>query len=157
MKQIELTRGQFALVDDEDFEELNQYYWQAQPTRTKTGYYAVRNNGYSLAGVRLKVKMHREIMACPKGLEVDHRNGDFLNNCRSNLRICTHAENAKNQRKRKGSSHYKGVKRHTNYWRADIMVNYKRYFLGLFKTQEEAKAAYNQRALIVHGDFYNVG
>lgn len=154
MKKIKLTKGQQALVDDNDFEYLNQYHWHAAPNRTKTGFYAVRNS-VSQSGTRLKIRMHREIMTVydPK-LEVDHVDGQGLNNQKHNLRVCSHSNNIKNQRKRKGSSKYRGVKRHGDkYWRADIMCNYKRYFLGLFTTQEQAARAYRLAAKRLYGEF----
>lgn len=95
MKEIPLTQGKVALVDDEDFELLNQLNWYAY--KNKTGnYYAVRN--YSAEkGKRKIILMHREIMDAPKGIQVDHRNGDGLYNQKENLRLATHQQNSFNQ------------------------------------------------------------
>ena len=139
---IPLTREQVALVDKDDYERLKNYCWQAQPNRTKTKYYAVRNNGFDERGTRLKVKMHREIMNAPPGLDVDHINGDTLDNRKENLRICQHINNIQNQKSRGGKSPYRGVTKHKKGWRARITVNYERKCLGVYSTQEEARGAY---------------
>ena len=136
---ISLTNSQKSLVDYEDFLILKNYKWQAQPTRLKDGFYAVRNNGYNEQGTRLKVKMHRQVMNCPSGYEVDHINGNTLDNRKSNLRIIEHSANIKNQKSRGGKSKYRGVTKHGHYgWRARLMVNYKRICLGVYDTQETA-------------------
>lgn len=142
---VNLTKGQKVLVDPEDYKSLSEFHWQAQENRTKTGYYAVRNDGFSINGTRLKVKMHRQIMNCPDGYEVDHINGNTLDNRKSNLRICTHRENIQSQKSRGGKSSFRGITLHkNNLWRARITVNYKRIHLGLFKTELEAKLAHDQ-------------
>lgn len=139
---VPLTKGQQAIVDKDDYEQIMLFNWQAQPTRTKNGFYAVRNNGEDKKGTRLKAKMHRQIMNCPNEYEVDHINGNTLDNRKCNLRICTHAENIRNQKSRGGKSKYRGVTKHiNNYWRARITINYKRICLGLYKKQKEAYQA----------------
>ena len=142
-KYIELTKGHKSLVDDDDYEILNSFNWQAQPTRLKDGYYAIRNNGCDKKGTRLKVRMHRSIMNCPTGFEVDHINGNTLDNRKSNLRIVTHDVNIKNQKSRLvGKSKYRGVTQHAHLgWRARITINYKRICLGVFPTEEMAAEA----------------
>lgn len=139
---IYLTKNQKTLVDKEDYDYLNQFHWQAIAGRTKKEFYAIRNNGYASNGTRLKVRLHRELMNAPDGYEVDHINGDTLDNRKSNLRICSHAENVRNQKSRGGKSIYRGVTKHINgYWRSRITVNYRRIHLGLFKTEYEAHLA----------------
>ena len=91
MKLIPLTRGLFAQVDDEDFEFLSQWRWHANLKP-----YAVCGVDAG-SGTRTSMYMHRLIMS-PTGKDVvDHIDGDSLNNTRSNLRICTHAENLRNR------------------------------------------------------------
>lgn len=149
---IQLTKGKFTLVDKEDYEQLILFNWQAQSTRLKNGFYAVRNNGVDNRGVRLKVKMHRQIMDCPEVFEVDHINGDTLDNRKCNLRICTHAQNIQSQKSRGGKSEYRGVTKHINgNWRARISVNYKRICLGVYKTQDEA----NHAVIEAHRKYYD--
>lgn len=151
MIEIQLTKGQHAIVDDEDYDNLSQFNWQAQLTRTKNGFYAVRNDGYDERNVRLKTKMHRQIMNCPDGYDVDHINGNTLDNRKCNLRIFTHAQNIQQQKSRGGKSLYRGVtQHHDGNWRARITVNYKRISLGVFKSQEEAYEAVK----IAQGEYY---
>jgi hypothetical protein len=139
---VELTKGQYARIDEEDYKQIIAFKWQAQPTRLKNGFYAIRNNGTDESGTRLKVKMHRQIMNCPDGMEVDHINGNTLDNRKSNLRVCTHAQNIQYQKSRGGESRYRGVtKHHDGNWRARISVAYKRISLGVYKTQEAAYQA----------------
>lgn len=96
MKRIQLTQGKFALVDDADFEWLNQWLWHVADKDKDNSCYAIRHLG------RTKIGMHRVIMQAPKNRQVDHRDGNGLNNCRNNLRMCTHSENLQNQRMQKG-------------------------------------------------------
>ena len=107
--QIKLTRDQYAIVDKEDHGLLLEYNWYATPNRTKKSFYAGRNDGEDERGARLKTSMHRQIMNCPAGMDVDHINGDTLDNRKINLRICTHSNNIKNQKSRGGKSKYRGV------------------------------------------------
>ncbi|EIU7141728.1 HNH endonuclease [Pseudomonas aeruginosa] len=106
--------------------------------------------------MKSSVTMHRWIMfGDAKGSGVDHRDGDKLNNRRSNLREATQGENAKNTRLAKNnSSGFKGVsKTAEGRWRARITVGRKEIRLGNFDTREEAAAAYDRAALQLHGEF----
>ena len=104
MKEIELTQEQVTLVNDEDFECLNQFKWFAQYDPNNECFYACRDKS------RKRIYMAREILNCPDNMQVDHKDHNTLNNQRYNIRICTRQENHRNQRKNtKGSSKYKGV------------------------------------------------
>lgn len=148
MKHIQLTQNQVAIVDDEDYEALSRHKW----------YYA---NGYAIRMARrglrqMRVMMHREIMRPDDGVEVDHVNGDGLDNRRCNLRVCTHAENLRNRRMHaNNTSGYKGVcwDKQRGKWRAVIRLNGKLKFIGLFGTAADAGAAYNEAAKKHHGVF----
>ena len=106
MKRIPLTRGMYAIVDDEDYEYLNQWKWGAR--KDHNAFYAVR--GVEVNGRCEAILMHRVIADAKEGDEVDHGNGNGLDNTRKNIRICTHAENAKNRRLNKNSTTgFKGV------------------------------------------------
>jgi hypothetical protein len=147
MKKIKLTRGRCALVDDQDFEYLNQWKW----------FYG--NHGYAQRRLGKRGRMlgmHRVIMGEPKGFLVDHIDGDGLNNCRSNLRVATHAQNLCNRGKNSNNtSGFKGVNWHKNAkkWAAAIMVNRRSHHLGLFSDVQEAAKAYDIAALELHGEF----
>src|SRR3989304_2105986 len=89
MKEIQLSQGKVALVDDEDFEMLNRYKWSAM--RGANTYYAYTHIILE-SGKRTSIAMHRVIMQTPVGYETDHRDRNGLNNQRFNLRICTHSK-----------------------------------------------------------------
>lgn len=157
MKKIQLTKGQFALVDDEDFEYINSFHWQAISTRLKDGFYATRNNGFDKKGSRLKIRMHREIMKAKDGETVDHINGNTLDNRKSNLRLCSQKQNVWNQRPRRhAQSNHRGLNQlPSGNWRARITKDGQRTSLGTFSTELEAAAAYDKAAKELFGKFYS--
>ena len=136
-KLIELTKGQFAIVDDSDYEYLSKFKWYAK--ERKHTWYAARRSGLS------EVRMHRVILNVGAGIEVDHINGNGLDNRRANLRPVTKSENAQNRMPRGNSaSGFKGVYLRSDgkKWQASIMVNRKQIFLGgNFETAERAARA----------------
>lgn len=147
MKEIKLTKGKVALVDDQDYDNLNKYRWQANSPKPGK-WYAVRRykNEY---GFWKSTSMHRQILGItdPK-ITGDHQDGDGLNNQRNNLRIATYSQNGMNSNGGTGLCKIKGVTRHTQtgrYW-ARITINGMTISLGLFDTPEEAGEAYNQSA-----------
>lgn len=133
MKEIPLTRGKLAIVDDEDYERLSSCKWYIGVGWHT--YYAVgKFNGK-------KILMHRVITNCPDGLEVDHIDGNGLNNQKSNLRVTTTRGNAQN-RHQKTSSKYPGVDYTQGHYRARIRVSGKLIELGNFCMEELAYARY---------------
>ncbi len=117
MKEIQLSQGKIAVVDDEDYEYINQWKW----SYLSSGY-AVRSL-WSLLGSKT-ILMHRIIANTPIGMDTDHINGNRLDNRKSNLRVCTHAENTRNIPMHKDNKiGYKGVQKHGKSWRARILVN----------------------------------
>ena len=147
MREIVLTQGKVALVDDEDFELVSQWKWCAM--RGKHTWYAVRGcaDGKS-------VLMHREIFGADAGVkcQIDHKDGNGLNNKRENLRIATQSQNNANARNRLNtSSPYKGVcwDNARNAWLARISEN----FLGRFSSEEDAAKAYDKAAIERFGEY----
>lgn len=147
MKEISLTKGYVALVDDEDYEELSKHKWRV--CKMRGGPKAQRQSRRDASGKRTSVYMHRQITNAPPGLVVDHLNHDTLDNQRANLRVCTCAQNGANMRKRPGlSSRFKGVSWYAlcGKWRASITVNGRFKHLSLFDDEVEAARAYNRAA-----------
>lgn len=145
--------NQVAVVDDEDYDRINASKWFA----AGDGYnlYAVRTKWD--AGKYRKVRMHVAIMEPPPGMEVDHIDGNGLNNCRSNLRVCTHAENMRNRKRmRTNSSGYMGVQKSGTQWVATIQVNGKLLGLGRFIDPADAARVRDAAAVRYYGEFANL-
>lgn len=139
MKRIPLTQGQFAIVDDADFDWLMQWKWHAQWSRHTKSFYAQRNT-HLPNGKRTLLLMHRLILGLKHGdrREGDHINHDTLDHRRSNLRIVTHQENQWNRHNPKGYHWNQSAKK----FNAKIKVNGKFKFLGYYDTASNAHAAY---------------
>lgn len=149
MAIISITQGKYALVDDEDFEYVNQFKWQYHYKG-----YAVSTFGKSPN--RKNVKMHRLIINAPDHLQVDHINGNKLDNRKSNLRLCTNSENQRNTGKKStNTSGYKGVswKKGNSKFAAQIQVEGKNKHIGYFHNPVDAAKAYNQKAIEYFGEF----
>ena len=146
-KLIPLTQGKFAIVDAEDYDWLSRYKWQAE--KDGNYFYARRRLGKS------RVRMHRQILEPPSSMICDHKNHNGLDNRRSNLRVCTVAQNQQNRQGGYGSSRYKGVGWHklTDKWQAYIRFDGKQIHLGLFNGQMEAALAYDRKAEQLFGEF----
>lgn len=155
MKKIALTLNKYALVDDEDYTKLIQFKWCAH--RNPTGvekYYALRKGS---------IRMHRFILGLNRWdkVDVDHINGNGLDNRRCNLRICTRRQNCCNRTKqklikgKKLSSVYLGVCFDTSRgkWISYINLNGRRKHLGRFKHEEDAAVAYNVAAIASRGQY----
>jgi hypothetical protein len=148
VRRIPLTRQKFAIVDAPDYYQLSQFQWHTLPG-PKTFYAGRRKRGKT-------VMMHREIMVAKGQKVVDHIDHNGLNNRRSNLRLCTLAQNNRNKVSRNySSSKYKGVCWHKNRkkWVATIQLNRKLYNLGYFTDEIEAAKAYDKRAVELHRQF----
>lgn len=142
MKRIALTQGKFALVDDEDFERLNQFKWYANKSRQV--WYARR--AIYVNGKQIMLRMHQEIIGKRQGFIADHKDGDGLNNQRTNLRHVTRRQNCQNLHNRSRSSKYPGVywQRINKKWMARIWIDDKIKYLGLFIDESKAFEAYRQ-------------
>lgn len=158
MKEIQLSiqgknKGLFvALVDDEDFEELNKFRWSV--TRRKNINYAFRN--LRIDGKRTVILMHNQIM---NGILVDHILHNGCNNQHNNLRFCTTSQNQMNSSSNENStSIYKGVCwcKSKKRWRAYITKDQKTIPLGYFRNEIEAAKKYDNRAIKLFGEFANI-
>ena len=144
MKEIQLTRNMVTLVDDDMYEELNQFKWYAGKFR-KT-FYAVRNSSRVNGNHHIILMHHKIIGKPPKGFVTDHRDGDGLRNLRYNLRHITGRQNNQNKKNIKKTSKYPGVdwQRKNKNWRVQIRINGKQEYLGCFTDEEKAFEAYSQ-------------
>ncbi len=150
MKEVPLTQGKVALVDDQDFEKVSAYSWSA---------HTYKRNWYAKAvipgcpGARL-VPLHRFLLGFPT-LDVDPRDGDGLNCQRDNLRLATVTQNCANARKTisQTTSKFKGVSRCGEKWRAYIAVAGQQRHLGVHLSEVEAAEAYNRAARLEWGEF----
>jgi hypothetical protein len=145
---IALTQNRFAIVDADDFDRLSQYSWHLN------GGYAFRD----ILGSKPKksILMHREVLSVSKDMEIDHINGNKLDNRKSNLRATTHAQNQWNRGKQKNNtSGFKGVfwKDDHKKWLARIGVNKKMISLGYYSDSQEASRAYDDAAVRYHGRY----
>jgi len=167
MKTIRLTKGYVALVDDVDYERVNQYRWRAAKSRTGDIIYAIRTTLKAERADRRRTSqlMHRFILglgpASADSRFADHKNHNGLDNRRSNLRIVTNQLNSRNRLKwsRPSTSRFKGVTRRADNgkWRAGIRINGKRQNLGQYDSEEAAHAAYVAAAKQLFGEFACVG
>lgn len=156
MKTIPLTQGKFALVDDADFEKLNQYKWCCM----KYDHLMYAGRHFKTPdGKRRCVKMHRFIMGLDAG-KVDHKDRDGLNNQRDNLRVCSSIENGRNRKLQTHSSKFKGVSRRKTApigsswaWQAYARLNKKLVHLGFFGDEKAAAMAYDSFVIKHFGEF----
>ncbi len=153
MKTIHARMGQEIIVDNEDYQGLNQHAWNVSKGRNV--YYA-RRKSPKINGKQTAFLLHRVIMVAKTGESVDHINQNGLDHRKENLRICTNRENQQNARIRKDNvSGYRGVNldRGTGKWKAQIRAKGKRIYLGLHATPEEAAQAYDNAAVANFGEF----
>jgi hypothetical protein len=148
LRTIELTQGKVALVDDEDYDWLSQWKWYAHRNpKTRIYWYARRDEK------RRTIFMHREILRTSRGSQVDHRDQNGLNNQKSNLRDCTHAQNMQNRRP-SAKTGFRGVTQYRkDTWKSEIKTNGLRIYLGYYATAEEAARAYDRAAIKYFGEF----
>lgn len=153
MRYIKLTQGKYAIVDDDDFLLLNSVKW----CLVAGGVYAGRKYHNKTQYMHVAIaKIHDGFLTTDS--VVDHINGNQLDNRKSNLRVCTQAENTRNRKAQNVTSKYKGVgfDKKAGKWRARIRDNYKHIFLGYFDYPEDAAIAYENAARLRHGEFASI-
>ena len=147
---IRLFGDKYAIIDEEDYKLISQYKWH------------VNHYGYAVCNKYVgnykstAIFMHRLIMQTPKGMDTDHINHNPLDNRKSNLRVCTHANNQKNLSLRKNNtSGVRGVRWHKQLqkWNARIYVNGKEISLGCYRDLKEATKARKDASLRYYGEF----
>ncbi len=147
---VDGSSGMSATIDESDLSVIAGYTWSYN-----------RANGYAVYTNRKNpLRMHRLIVNAPQGMEVDHINGDRLDNRRCNLRLATKAENVRNQKLHKNNTTgFKGVcwDKRGKTFNAKIMLNRKTINIGRYETAEEAYAAYCKSAAELFGEFANNG
>jgi hypothetical protein len=143
VKEIPLTKGHVALVDDEDYEELSKHKWCCSRG------YAVRKNGKAIE------LMHRRIMQPPSEMTVDHINGNRADNRRENLRICTFKQNLSNRVKKPNcTSQFRGVTRaRGGKWKVQVHTGDRVLYFGLYESEYEAARIYDAVAPLYLGPF----
>jgi hypothetical protein len=147
IRYIPLTKGKVAIVDAADYAWLSRWKWHAEESGPGRFYASRATPGLGRIG------MHRVIMNPPKGMLVDHIDGNGLNNRRCNLRICTPQENAYNTRPACNKPRFKGVTPCGHLWWASVWHDGQEHELGLFDDEIQAALARDQKALELHGEF----
>lgn len=155
MKEIPLTQGKFAIVDDEDFHFLSNFKWCA--VLSNGNFYALRR--IKRSGKWTTIKMHTVLMKTPAGLVVDHVNGNSLDNRRVNMRLCSASDNNRNKKNAPGAtSKYRGVHwaNAAKKWKASISINNRCHYLGIYASEIDAARAYDAAAYKHYGNFSNL-
>lgn len=153
MREIPLTRGYVAQVDDEDYSVLSKMTWSLrEQSGHRYAFHSFRRGNFVAC-----IYMHRLVLGMTGSTgEVDHIDNCGLNNQKGNLRVCTHRDNMRNNSKRKGKHQFKGIWRDGDGWRAQINVDGKKRHSGKCPTQEEAARQYDNMARLHYGEFARV-
>jgi hypothetical protein len=156
--EVKLPSGEIAVISEQDKDRVSSHKWYvAKKNNGKKYIYAFTQNS---EGKKTFLYLHRLILALQPsdGMIADHINGDTFDNRRENLRVATPAQNNWNSKKKGGSNKYKGISliKETGMWDVRINANNRRYYLGHYRTEEEAALAYNKAAYELHGEFARV-
>lgn len=166
MKYIEMRltgkRGLTTKLDPEDYEKFKDEKWTVSGCAKPGVYYASKSQNIGKVDGKSRFKkrsLHKEILECPPGMEIDHINGDTLDNRKANLRLCTRNQNAQNRSRKRAPGKLKGAyfMKATSRWYSRIQTDGKDLFLGWFDNDVAAHAAYCDAADRLHGEFANHG
>jgi hypothetical protein len=149
LKTIITSNGVKTIVDDDDFEVYGKLRWKCDGV----GY--VRRN-IRVNGKHKTVYLHRLVIGDPHGYQVDHKNGNKVDNRKENLRKATGSQQRANTRLRKDNPHgLKGVTwiKNNKNWVAQICLKGRHVHLGVFTCKKEAAKAYDRAALKHFGEF----
>lgn len=150
---IPLTRGQFAVIDDEDYELVSAYSWRYRPPTKGCSAYAVTSARRPDGSWDDNLTMHRLILQPSEGFLPDHKNRDGLDNRRCNLRPATQSQNLCNRRQPPNKWGFRGVGQHGLKYRADCKYEKRVYRSKLFATPQEAAREYDRMVSELHGEF----
>lgn len=156
MRTIKTTKGQSYKICDCHYDMTKGWKWTAFTGGRDKRYYMVRRE--LIDGRQKTILLHRWVMGMPEGMIVDHINGNGLDNRCKNLRVCTQSQNNANQKgaKHNSKSGHKGVYWHkaAQKWCAEVVFDYKKHYLGVYKNKLDAVEAYNKKAKELYGDFF---
>lgn len=147
---VPLTRGAFATIDASDYTKIAGRRWCVSSTRNGGARYATRSISYGTVNGKRRggtIWMHRVIAGTPRGMETDHKNGNGLNNHRSNLRICTHRQNMHNVRRHKSDV---GI---SVTGKGEYLASFSGRVLGRFSSRSAAQDAHDRAAQKARGEF----
>lgn len=152
-KSIDLTKGQIAIIDDDDYERVSKYSWYSHKSTNNTYYARSKIN-------KKGIYLHRFIMKVDNTVIIDHINGNKLDNRKCNLRQCNYQQNGANRKSLLHSSKFKGVtfrkKCKKRPWEASIQINGITLYLGNFSTELDAAKKYNEAAIREFGEFAKI-
>lgn len=155
MKTIPLTQGYYAFVDDEDYDDLMQFKWHI--LKMRNCYYAKRGcrEGGKVRNITMQAHILGVLKPHGRAFQIDHKNGNGLDNRRENIRICSYSQNQMNKVSSRGkTSKYKGVNFCSKRgYISRIKLNYKEIYIGSFKLEKEAALAYDKKAKELFGEF----